>query len=187
MAELEPVDLYINCEVWQHEDGRIGFRLRSELDEKPDLKILASVFRELSSEILRSFEDSEIAASILMFENGSVHVDWDRARDFAKHDNYILTRHNLLIVLATLSRQNNIKKKNGYRMSWIYRLVGSCIWLFRKLLNSFEPYQKPPPAAGSTANTPLNDKLSEASKGTNAGSEASVGNVVWLPNRNHKD
>lgn len=177
MEELKPLREYLSIELWQYEDGELGWRVKSQCNESIDWNVAGHLMLEMA-EHFHSGPDDEMVASFFINSRNAITTRYARDRDFTTFDEWVWLNEFLHKI-----RWFCVKKRHtalGLRpLGW------TLAFLWHKLLGHLKRSQSAPRATPTAPTTSLTEMLSEPSEASEPGSQAGhgPGKVLQFPER----
>lgn len=136
MEELRPVREFLAIELWQYEDGEIGWRMKSNCHNEPKKDIAEHLLMELAESFV-----GDVRLSIFMQDKGTITTRWLPGTNFGAFKTFLWLKMQLHQV-----QWNTVKRNPNpqWRTYW-----WSLCWLAHKIAGHFKPSQNTA-AAGAT-------------------------------------
>lgn len=169
---LDPVKEFVTIDLWYYEDGRIGWKVKSNCNEEMDREATASMMLELAESILAGEKD-QIVASMYFSMTGSITTRRLPSVDFSTFKDWMWLKSQM-----HQAQWYFVQRSSPPRWRWY---LWSLQFIWHKLRGHFKPRQTPLPAPHYTPPATVTEMLSERSTAVEKASKAPAGGGTVLP------
>lgn len=174
MAELKPLKEFLDIELWQYEDGEIGWKMTSNINSPEEQN--RSLIQHLLFELAESFLGDVRFSMYIHHEN--IITRYLRTEDFSKLKDFLWLKAQFhQTQWYVVSRQS----KPSWRIYW-----WSLCWLGHKLAGHFKASQNTARAAATPVAAPPTEASIDLSEALLGQSQSRGATVVPFPGRDRK-
>lgn len=163
MPELQPVREYVFIEGWLYENGDVGWRINSEVNEEVDFESLEQIVMEMAEDLQDPDDDDTVVLSLMFREKGEVYARWFLKESFCSFPQFLWLRRRMYRAQWKIHGRD---REAGFFL----RLLWVASWLYHRWSGHLGPRRRVLLSTKGATPQGLTELLSEQSEGLEKGS-----------------